>query len=488
MIIAMAVSLYTARVVIKVIGIDDYGIYNIVGGVVVLFSFVNSALRSSTQRFVSYELGKNDVGDVNRVFNSSLLCHALYAVLFVVASLTVGLWLVVTKLQIPADRTEAAYLVYTLSVITFVFNIFQAPYHAAIIAFEKMSFYAFISIFDVLFKLIIVFVLLYFGGDKLIVYAYLLLLVSVITLALSALYTYKKLAVGRLRFVSDYSLFKKLFGYAGWSMFNGLSFIGAQQGGNILINIYNGVAANGAFGIANQVSNILYSFVTNFQSAIEPQVVKAFSAKQFKEMFALMNRASYFSYYIFLLIAVPLLSQIDYVLALWLGDCPEFAANFCRLLLIYYLVDAIEAPLWMLIGATGNVKVYSIWSGTLTLMNIPLSLVLLVMGFSVYWVFIVRVVINVITAIIRPMYVKFLIKEFSLREYVAVVLSRVGVVSLLIILGFVGIKLYLSNIHPLLIMILAFIYTSSIVWIGGINKDERMSIVKVVKDKIGNVL
>ena len=484
MLITMAISLYTARVVIRVLGIDDYGIYNIVGGIVVLFSFMNTALRGATQRFLSFELGRDNTAGVNKVFSMSLQCHALYAIVLVILALSIGLWFVQTKLNIPDDRKDVAVLVYIISIATFVVNVFQAPFYAAIIANEKMSFYAYFSIFEVVSKLIVVFTLNLVGGDKLVTYGILLLLVSIISIIIVGAYCFKILCLNRPRFIKDSSLFKQMFGYAGWSMYNGFSFIGAQQGGNILVNIYSGVAANGAFGIANQVSNIIYSFVTNFQSAIEPQIVKSYSSSQYKEMYSLMNRAAYFSYYIFLLIAVPLLIEIEFVLTLWLGECPEYAVNFCRILLLYYLVDAIEAPLWMLIGATGEMKVYSLWSGTLAFMCVPIAWALLYFGYSVYWVFLARLIVNFISAVIRPVYVKHLVPSFSLTTYLKDVISKVLKVTFVIGGGIYLEIHFINTFHPLFLMGLSVLYTLIIVWAIGLTKSDRAALLSFVKNKI----
>lgn len=483
MIISMVVSLYTSRVIIQVLGIDDFGIYNIVGGVIVLFSFVSTSLKNSTQRFLSYQLGKNDNEELNRVMSMSLQCHIIFAAIFVLLSLTVGLWFVVEKLNIPESRSQAAVVVYCVSVITFLFSIFQAPYQAAIISHEKMSFYALISIFDVVLKLVIVFALLLSKGDKLIIYSLLVLLVTLVSLLLAMVYCYKKLPYKRPVYIKDKSLFNQFFGYTGWSMFSGCAYIGAQQGGNILVNIFNGVAANGAFGIANQVTNILYSFVSNFQSAFNPQIVKSYSAGQSRDMLTLVNRTSYFSYYIFLIIALPALVKIDYLLALWLGSVPEYASNFCRLLLIYFLVDSFEAPLWMLIGATGKMRVYSLWLGLITLMNIPISWILLKLGCSIYWVFIVRVIINIVIALIRPFHLRLLVPSFSIRAYCKEALKRPVIVTTILVPVVYCVQKFLNTLHPLVVIIGLVIVSVLLIWTLGLKKSDRLVLVNLIKEK-----
>ena len=483
MLVSLVVSLYTARVVIKVLGIDDYGIYNIVGGIIVLLSFVNNALMNATQRYISYEIGQDNKKGVNKVMCMSLQCHLLYALVFLLFSSTIGFWFVCTKLNIPVERMDAAYVVYLVSVLTFIISIFQAPYNAAIVAHERMSFYAFVSIFDVMFKLGIVYVLLVVVGDKLIIYSLLILLVTLSSLMLAIIYCYKKLEFSRPQIVKDKQLFKQFFGFTGWSMYNGCSYIGAQQGGNILINIYNGVAANGAFAIANQTT-VIYGFVSNFQNAFNPQIVKSYSSGQYKEMFSLINRASYFSYYIFLIIAIPMILEMDYIMQLWLGEVPEYAANFCRLLIIYFLVDSFEAPLWMLIGATGRMKLYSVWQGTITLLNIPLSWMLLESGFSIYCVFIVRVFINVVTAFIRPFILKRLVPEFSLMKFGTLVMRHIVSLTFVLAIILYAILSHFNSLHPLLVIGISIILTAFTIGTIGLTKDDKFALSRIVKEKL----
>lgn len=484
MIITMGVSLYTSRVVLQVLGIDNFGIYNVVGGVIVLFSFISISLRNCTQRFISYQLGKEDNEGLDKVMSVSLQCHFIFAAIIVVLLLTIGLWFVIEKLNIPDSRQHAALIVYLVSIATFVFSILQTPFQAVIIAHEKMSFYAILSIVEVCLKLIVVYALLLSTGDTLITYSYLILIVTVVLLCVSFYYCYHELGYKKYSLIKDKDLFRQFFSYSGWSMFSSSAYVGAQQGGNILVNIFSNVAANGAFGIANQVSNALYGFVSNFQIAFNPQIVKSFSAGHTAEMYNLINRTSYFGYYIFLIIVIPVLSQIDYLLELWLGYVPLYAPNFCRFLLIYYLVDSIEAPLWMLIGANGKMKWYSIWLGFVTLLNIPISWLLLSAGWSVYWVFVVRVIINVIIAIIRPFHLKKLLPSFSIRGYMKNALLRPLIVTLLLLTVLLFLSHVISSIHPIITLVIILLITSAVIWLIGLKRSDRAVIADLIMKKI----
>lgn len=484
MLVSMAITLYTSRVILQILGIDDFGIYNIVGGIIVLFGFVSHSLRTATQRFVSFHLGQENQIEVNRSMNMSLQCHFLIAVGLAILAETVGLWFVMNKLNIPEARLSAALWVYQFSILTFIVNMFQAPYQAVIISYEKMSFYAGISIVDVILKLAIVYLLLLSNMDKLILYSLLMLAVSVISLVLPMLYCYKKIGLGRPAIIKDRKLFKDIFGFAGWSMITGCAYIGTQQGGNILLNVYNGVAANGAFGIANQVTNAVYGFISNFQSAFNPQIVKYYSAGQYKEMYTLLNRSASFSYYLYLLLAIPFLSQTDYILTLWLGESPQYAAVFCQLLLVYFIVDAIQAPLWMLIGATGKIKVYSLYSGTISLLSIPLAWLMLSLGFSIYWVFIMRVIMNVILGIIRPFYLHTLVPSFSVKDYLNSALRRAFFVTIIQAIILFVITLCTSEMNKIVVIGASFIFTGFTIWTVGLNSDDRKALITIIMNKI----
>lgn len=483
MFIILAVTLYTARVVIRTLGIDDYGIYNIIGGVVVLFSFINVSLRSGIQRFVAYELGRGDADKTNRVIATSFVIVGIFSIIFFIVSETIGLWFVQNKLVIPQDRAAAVFWVYQFSVLTFIINLVQTPYQATIIAYEKMSFYAGYSIVEVLLKLIIAFLITVATIDKLIIYAALVFAVSIISLLIIAIYCHRGLSVP-VKLTGYKEQLSSLFSYSGWSMMNSSTVIVAQQGGNILLNMFIGVAANGAFGIANQVTAAINGFVANFQSAFNPQITKSYSAGEYDALFKLINRTSLFSFCLLAIIAVPFLIESDYVLSLWLGECPQYAVGFCNLMIIYFLIDAAQAPLWMVIHATGKVRFYQIWSGTITLLNIPIAWYLLYNGFSAYCVFTVRVALNGIIAIIRPFYAHHLVREFSILQFTRGTLLPIFKITI-ICAGIIGLGLFFKDIfHPIFIILSSIGLTIFLVAFGGIGKDDRTNIQLFILEKL----
>lgn len=483
MFIILAVTLYTARVVIRTLGINDYGIYNIVGGIVVLFSFVNISLRSAIQRFVSFELGQSNTFNAHRIIGTSFNIVATFSLIFLLLAETVGLWFVYNKLVLPDGKLNAALWVYQFSIITFILNLFQTPYQAIIISYEKMSFYAWYSIIESTLKLLVAFLLIIASTNRLILYSALGCAVTVISIIIASIYCHCKLSIP-IRTKGTKQQFLSLFSYSGWSMANSSTVIVAQQGGNIILNMFVGVVANGAFGIANQVTAAINGFVSNFQSAFNPQITKSYAAKEYDDLFKLINRASLLSFCLLIIIAVPFFIECDYILALWLGECPKYAAGFCNLMLIYFLIDATQAPLWMLIYSTGRVKAYQIWSGIITLLNIPIAALLLYIGFSAYWVFIIRVILNFTIALIRPFYANHLVKEFSLSLYyndtIKPVIRIIAICIFIIAVGYIS-KPYIPHY---LIILLSVITTFILIALFGIKNAERNLIISLIKRKL----
>lgn len=486
MIITTVVSLYTVRVVLDVLGAEDYGIYNVVGGIVVLFSFLNHAMNGATQRFLSYEIGRNDDVMFQKTFSMSINCHAIMAVAIFVILETVGLWFLCTQMNIPDGRMYAARWVYQFSIITFVINILRVPYNASIISFERMSFYAYISIVEVLLNLAMVLMLLLnMGIDKLILYAGLKCFISLLCLIVSYVYCTEKFANCRYILFWESSLFKKLFSFSWWSMLGAGSTLISQSGSNILINIFCGVAVNAAYGIANQVSSVIYSFVSNFQLAFQPQIVKLYAASKKEEQISLVNRASIFSYFLLLIIFIPFVLNADYVLGLWLKDVPEYTVQFCQWMLAYSLIDAIQAPLWMSITATGRIKGYSIWSSLLTVCNIPIAWLLLYAGYSPIMVFVARVVINFIAAVIRVLYVKSFLR-FPIKSYIQMIIVRVIPVTMLAFgLSYYIDRLFADTVTSFIAEVGCIVFiTCAIVFALGFSSIERTFAIQIIKSKI----
>ena len=485
MLITIVVSLYTSRIVLKTLGTEDFGLYNIIGGIIVLFAFLQNAMSNATQRYISYGIGAGNQERLANTFSMSMNCHFIIALVLLVLSETIGLWFVINHLNIPVGREHAAFWVYQLTVANFIIGIIRVPYNATIISYERMSFYAYMSVIEVFLKLGIVYLLLISPVDKLILYAFLMLLISILCFVIYYIYGTLKFPICRYKFSWDTDSFKKLMSFSSWSMLSGGSVLLTQQGGNILMNIYRGVLTNTAFGIANQVCLAIYGFVSNFQIAFQPQIVKLYASGNKKEQTELILRTSSFSYYLLLLICVPFFINTEQVIQLWLGTVPEYSVEFCRWMLIYCLIDAQQGPLWMAIYATGNIKSYTIWLSALLLINLPLSWVALYIGASPVWVFIIRDVVNLVAAVVRIIYVKSFIDFPSLQMAKSLVYKLLPTTICALVFSYYISSMMGDGLRQFIFTtVISLFITSIFVCFIGFDKSERVLVLNIIKKNI----
>ena len=402
MLFMMAVSLYTSRVVLNALGIVDFGIYNVVGGVIAMLGFLTGSLSAASSRYITYDLGRGNMNAMKKTFGNILSIHVVLALLILVIGETVGLWFMSTKLQIPVEREFAAYWVYQFSVFSMVVSVISVPYNAAIIAHEKMSAFAYITIVDALLKLLIVYLLVVVPYDKLIIYAILLFCVQIFDRVVYGVYCARHFEETRAKLSYDGKLFREIFVFAGWTMNGNLAVIGYTQGINILLNMFFGPAVNAARGIAVQVQNVCQQFCTNFQVALNPQLIKSYAKKNYIEMHELLIKSSKFSFYILFLLSVPLMLEAPLVLKWWLGVVPAHTVAFLRLILISSTFVALSNPIIVSVHATGDIKKFQIIEGTMLLTIVPIAYFLLkVFGIRPEIVFCVHIVVEICTQYIR---------------------------------------------------------------------------------------
>ncbi|GAB1375256.1 oligosaccharide flippase family protein [Lactococcus petauri] len=369
----MLVSLYTSRIVLQALGVEDFGIYNVVGGAVTMFSFFNGAMAAGTQRFLSFELGKTDSSNYQKVFSLALVTHAGIAVLILILAETVGLWFLNTKMNIPVERMDAARWIFHFSAISLFVNVLQVPYSASIIAHEMMSFFAYISILEVSLKLLMVFLLAWVEFDKLKLFAVLTFLVTIVISVIYRNFCKKKFSVCQFKLVWDKPMLLSLVSFAGWNLFGNLAWMAMGQGVNILLNIFFGPAVNAARGIAFQVNSSVMTFVSNFRVAVNPQIVKSCAAGEKDYMNELVFESAKYSYYLLLLFSLPLILETKIILELWLTTVPDHAILFCRLALINSLVVSFDGSFLTVFQAYDRVKENQILSGVTYLMILPVS-------------------------------------------------------------------------------------------------------------------
>ena len=485
MLLILVVSLFTSRVVLHVLGVSDYGIYNIIGGIVVLFSFVNGALTSATQRFLNFYLGKQDEEKTHKVFCISMSIYAMLSVVFLVLAETVGLWFVNTQLNIPPARADAAFWIYQFTVFTFMLNLTRIPYNATLIAYERMDFYAYLSLLDVVLKLGIVYLLYISPVDKLIAYGFLLLLVNVADNVAYRVYCVRSFRTARYRLLWDRGMFKDLFSFSGWSLMGNAANILAQQGLNIVVNIFYGVTLNAALGIANQISGQVVQFFTNFQTAFNPQIVKYYAAGQIREFFNLVYKTSKYSYFLMLFISLPLLLETDKMLDIWLVDVPEYTGIFCQLILIFYLSEALTAPLYMSVQAAGHIRNYQILVSSINFLTVPAVYVVLKLGMAVWSVWVVRILINVVIIVARVIYLRSKI-GLSVRDYLNSSIFPILYTSVLVLPVPLACLYAVPGYWLNLLVTVAASLVSSVIFIYmvGMSKSERGKVKGLVMAKL----
>lgn len=486
MLLTMAVSLYTSRVVLDVLGVSDYGIYNVIGGIVVLVSMINHSMSAATQRFITFELGKNDLKRVADTFSMSMTAHLLICAVVLLIGETLGLFYVANYLNIPPDRHDAALWVYQISLITIIVNIIRIPYNASVIAYEKMSFFAIVSIVEVVLKLLVVYLLLIGDFDKLILYTFLILLSTVICNIIYKVYCNRQFSTCRYYWFMEKSYFQKLMGFFGWNFVGALATTGTHQVGNVIVNFFCGTVANAAYGVASQVNSAIGGLVNNFQTAFTPQIVKLYSQGEMKALYTLMNRSALLSFYLLFIVAMPIFLCIDLVLNIWLVEVPKYAGIFCQWLIVYAFIDSLQAPLWKAITATGNIKYYEIWLNAVLVLNIPLSYFCLKMGMPPYYVVAISALLNLLTAIIRTFHVKVQI-HFPVGLYVKDVLMRAAFVTTgYFVLSLLLLRVFgVNSLFSFVIFFILSIIVSCVLMITiGLNANDRQVVVSLVKSKL----
>jgi len=483
MLLITIVSLYTSRVVISALGVVDYGIYNVVGGIVTMFAFLNGAIVTSTQRYLTFDLGKADFEHLKKVFTTSVFILGLISLIIVLLAETVGLWFFNNKMVIPEDRMTAAMWVYQLSIFTMVIQIMSAPYNSIIIAHERMGVFAVISVIETILKLLIVYLLLIWSRDKLVLYA---ILVSVVQLFVRFIYIHyckKNFEESVIMKSIDRSLLSEMFKFAGWNIWGQLAAVLFRTGLNILLNMFFGPIVNAARGIAVQVESVVAQFSTNFLMAANPQITKLYAQNNLQEMHGLIFRSSKFACYLLLIFAMPIIMETEPIITLWLKKVPEFTVPFIRILFCIVIVDTMAKPLMIAAAATGDVKKYQSIIGGILLAIVPIAYVALKMGGDPTSVYIVHLSIAVIAFIVRLLIIRPMIR-LSLKQFFTAVILPCSLVSLFSFILSLLIRQLLPEglLYMFIVCAISALLVAFFAYSIGLTKGERTFVnVKIVK-------
>ena len=380
MLLLMLVGLYTSRVVLSALGENDFGIYDVVGGVVAMFTIISGSLNSAISRFITFEMGKSDPMRLNKVYSTAVTIQLILAVVVVLIAEPVGLWFVRNKMTIDPSRIQAAIWVLHFSLASFVINLMSVPQMASITAHEKMSAYAYIGIMEGLLRLAVAVLISRSSSDRLVLYSALMMVTVLMVRAAYGIYCRRNFPECRYRWVNDASLVKEMFSFAGWNFIGASSGVLRDQGGKILVNLFYGTAVNAARGVAMQLNGAVQGFVTNFMTAVNPQITKSYASGDQGYMYYLISKSSRMSYYLLFVLALPVLFNTGYILDIWLEEVPAHSALFVQLFLIFTLSEALSNPLITAQLATGNIRNYQLVVGGLQLLNIPVSYAFLKAG------------------------------------------------------------------------------------------------------------
>ena len=474
MLLLLVVSLYTSRVVLATLGIDDYGLYNVVGGIVTMFTFISMAMGNSTSRYITFAIGKGDENELKSIVGVAFMIHWVLAGIILVLAETIGLWFLYNKMVIPEGRMTAAFWVYQFSVVSCMVSIVSVPFNSMIIAHEKMGAFAFISILDAVLKLLIVYLIQITSHDRLILYAALILVIFIIDRFIYQFYCHRHFPEAkRIRFQKSEKL-GEMTSFAVWSMCGNLASVGYTQGLNILLNMFFGPAVNAARGVAVQVQSVLNGFVTNFQTAVNPQITKSYASGDNKRVLDLLTLSSKFSFFLMLMLCLPVFIEAPKLLSLWLVEVPDHTINFIRLLILIMLAQTLHNPVSMIKSATGRIRTYQLTIGGILLAIVPISYVALKMGAPAEVVFCVHLFIQLTAQTAAVLMVRKDI-GLSFHYYLKHIIINVCLVALLSsLMPIITYLLLPDTIASMILVIIVSILSAGVsVFFLGLQKNER---------------
>lgn len=484
--IVMAISLFTSRIILDSLGVEDYGTYNVVGGFVAMFSLVSGTLVKSTQRFLNVELGKTSESNPNKIFCTAFGIHVILAVILIILFETIGLWYINQKMNIPDGRLTAANVVFQCSALSFLFHIITMPYNAVVIAFERMKAFAYITLLDAIAKLAISYSLYFYHSDRLEFYGGLMLLESVLIGSLYIIYCKRFFPViTKLRIVKEKSYYVNQTSFASYTFIGSVASIFATQGVNLVLNYFSGVTVNAARGLAVQVQNAVTKFVTDFTTALNPQITKTYASGDIKTSLSMAFKGSKFSFYLMLVMSTPIIFKTSYILSIWLKECPDYTIIFVRLTLIYALITVLSNTLTTVILASGDIKTNALVIGGLRLLILPLCYVVMKLGFEPHYVYYVVIGIDILSLFTRLYIVKSLTGS-PFRTFIRDVLSYAILVAVIVfVVNYWGSKLFDDSLIQLLVYcVTTTIISGLVIFVLGMNSNERNAILSFVKKKI----
>lgn len=481
--VVMLVSLYTSRVILRALGVEDYGLYNVIGGVVGLFAFLRTSMTKSTQRFLNVEMAKPD-GRLKDTFSVSLTIHVIISIIALVLAETIGLWFLNTYIQIPEDRELAANVVYQSTVFSLIFTILSVPYNASIIAHERMGYFAVVSIIDAFLKLAICYMLYVGDADRLIVYGWLMMGVNGFNFILYAVYCLKRCSETSFRLLYDKGLFKEMLSYTTWTVVGQVAIVGTNQGNNILMNMFHSVTANAAMGVANQINHAVVSLTSSFQTAFNPQITKSYAAKDFEYLKFLVFTTSKISFFLLTFVSIPIAFNIDYILDIWLDRVPQYSNIFVVLIFCNTILNALSAPLNFTVLSSGKIKFFQIATSIVYLSDLVFVYLLFKAGFPPATALIVKVCIMVAVLCVRLFFTSREVPCINAVAYIKeVIFPLMACSGLSVLSGFLIFFFAQTAISIIAATLLVMIITAFLIFSIGLNSKEKNMVKKLISNK-----
>lgn len=480
----LLVALYTSRVLLNKLGVDDYGLYTIVGGLISFLGFLNMAMSSTTQRFLAFDIGKGSKIELNKTFNLSVLIHSSLSILVLVIGEIIGSWYVLNVLNVANNQRTLAFIIFQLTLCMFIIKIMQVPFSATITAHEKMNIFARISIIEAFLNLGLLFILNFIENDKLILYTSMLLGINLIIFFLNFLYCKFNFKEIKLKFYYNKLKFKEMLSYSSWSLIGNLAVVSRGYGINIILNLFFGVVINAAYGVTMQFQSAISMFTDSFRMAINPQIIKNYANNNMDRMYELIYLSSKFSYFIMLFLIIPAWINIDFILKLWLVNPPEYTSVFVRLSVIYLLIESVSGALITAVQATGKIKNYQIVTGIIILLNLPISYLFLKLGYEPHVTYVISIIISVLALLSRLFFLRRLI-DFPLKQYYNKVISRILITFPIICAYVYVVKDYNNSFIEVVFNVgLSMLLAIILIFTFGMNSAEKNTIKSLILKKI----
>lgn len=480
---SMLVSLYTSRIILNSLGVVDFGLYSVVGGVVALFGFLNSALGASSSRFLTIEIGKKDFKQLNKYFSIAMTNHAALSLIIFILAETIGLWFLINKLNVPAERFPAVLFVYQVSIGSSIISLVQTPFNSLIIAHEKMGIYAIGGIIETLLKLGIALAIGFIPFDKLITYSSLILVVSLFMFGFYCTYVVKKFPYCRYKFQTDSRLYKTTLAFTGWDLLGNLSAVAQGQGLNVLLNTFFGPVVNAARGVAFQLQGSVVQFSSNFLVAVKPQIMKLYAEKKYEQMKSLIFNSSKYSYLLLFTLSVPVLFETEYIIIKWLGTIPENTVVFVRIVLFTALFNTMRNPIVTGLHSMGRVKLLNIFTGGVMILSLPVSYLLLHIGYPPHTVFVVTLVLTLVNQQIDIILLSKYFSLFKIQDYFKNVFVEVFGISIIILTVSYILHSTMDEGFFRLFVISLFSIFSVLISVLTLNKSIRLIVIDRIQSK-----